>query len=85
MRTSNSPNQKKAVNLTINAALLEDAKALGINVSRTLEEALTEKTRIAAAQRWQAENREAIDWHNALTERMGGTLQELLDGDEHAV
>lgn len=85
MRIPNSPGQKKAVNLTINAALLEDAKALGINVSRTLEEALIEKTRIAASQRWQAENAEAIDWHNALTERMGGTLQELLDSDDHAV
>lgn len=31
--------------------------------------------------RWQ----EAIDWHNALTKRMGGTLQEMLDSDDNTV
>ncbi|MBI2308701.1 MAG: type II toxin-antitoxin system CcdA family antitoxin [Rhodocyclales bacterium] len=81
MRTA-PPSIKKAVNLTINAALLDEAKALGINVSRTLEEALAERTRVAAAARWREENAEAIAWQNALTERMGGTLQELLDADD---
>ncbi len=52
------------------------------NVSRAQEPTLLEKARIAVVKRWQRENREAIDWHNALTERMGGTLQELLDSDD---
>lgn len=77
------PPLKKAVKLTANAA--DETKALGIDVSRTLEETQIEKTRIVAAQRWQIENREAIDWHNALSEHMGGTLQELLNSDDHAV
>lgn len=53
-----------------------------INVSRAQEPTLLETTRIAVIKRWQRENREAIDWHNALTERMGGTLQDLLDRDD---
>lgn len=85
MRPTQSGSARKAVSLMVNAALLDEAKVLGIDVSRTLEEALAEKTRIAAAQRWQAENREAIAWHNALAGRIGGTLQETLDEEGDAV
>lgn len=70
--------RKRAINLSINAAVLDEAKALGLNISRVLEEALREKTRVAIAQSWRVENREALAWHNALTERMGGSLHELL-------
>ena len=74
--------RKRAINLSINAAVLDQAKALGLNISRVLEEALAEKARVAAAERWRAENREALAWHNALTARMGGTLHELLASSE---
>ena len=70
--------RKRAINLSINAAVLDQAKTLGLNISRVLEEALAEKARTATAARWRAENREALAWHNALTARMGGTLHELL-------
>lgn len=74
--------RKRAINLSINAAVLDQAKALGLNISRVLEDSLVEKARAATAERWRAENREALNWHNALTARMGGTLHELLAENE---
>lgn len=85
MRPIPSSSTKKVVNVMLNTTLLDEAKALGIDVSRTLEEALTEKIRIVSTQRWQAENREAIAWHNALSGHMGGTLQEVLGEEGDAV
>jgi len=60
--TTRSP--KKAANLSIDVELLGKAKALGINLSATLEQALAEQ--IAARQRtqWLSDNRAAIDAYN---------------------
>lgn len=62
---------KKPVNLTINSSLLEAARQLNFNLSEMLECALTAKLLQQARERWQAENREAIDAHNQFVERHG--------------
>ena len=62
---------KRTANLTINAKLLDKAKHLGINLSRTLEERLAQLVREAEAQEWLAANRKAIDAYNARVEREG--------------
>lgn len=62
---------KKATNVSINSDLLSKARALGINLSRTLEESLVEKVRQLQQQRWREENRAAVDAYNAHVERDG--------------
>lgn len=51
---------KKAVNLSVDAGLLDEAKSNGLNLSALLDKALAEK----AARRWLAENRGCIEAFN---------------------
>lgn len=62
---------KRPANLTISAKLLDKARRLGINLSRTLEERLAEMVRQAEADEWLAANRKAIEAYNARVEREG--------------
>lgn len=61
---SNNLLRKCAVNLTIGAQLLEDARAFGVPLSATLEEALVVRVRAAKQARWLAENAGAIEDYN---------------------
>ena len=62
---------KKATNLSINSDLLKKARSLKINLSATLEQALVSDVRKAERQKWQTENREAINALNELAENNG--------------
>lgn len=53
------------------AKLLDKARNLKINLSRTLEERLAQLVREAEAEEWLAANRKAIDAYNARVERDG--------------
>ena len=57
---------KRATNVSINQGLLEDAKALDINLSATLERALDTEVRARKRAKWLEENREAIAAYNGL-------------------
>ena len=70
---------KKAANLSINKELLAEARRLNINLSATLEQALTEKVRQEKRKQWLQENREAIEACNELAEQSG------LFSDKHRV
>lgn len=70
---------KKATNLSINKELLEEARNLNINLSATLEQALTEKVRQERRKQWLQDNREAIEACNQLAEQNG------LFSDKHRV
>lgn len=59
--------RKKAVNLSIDAELLADAKEAGTNLSAVLEQAL----RMQRERKWREDNREAIEANNAQLEREG--------------
>lgn len=74
--------RKRAIQLTVSEAALAEAEAAGVDISRVLEETLRSRSRAVLAERWRAENREAIAWHNALVERMGGTLHDLLNEEQ---
>jgi len=56
---------KKATNLTINADLLEKAKAYKINISQQFETYLAEVVRTEAESQWEKETQSAIDAFNA--------------------
>jgi len=52
--------KKRAVNLFVDADLLDEAKRLGLNLSDTLERRLHTIVRAEREKRWLEENREAI-------------------------
>ena len=62
---------KKSANLSINAALLDEAKALRINLSRAFELHLAELVRKKKEDTWQTENRAGIDAYNRLVKKHG--------------
>lgn len=62
---------KKAANVTVNADLLREAKALNINLSQVLEQSLAELVQKARRQHWLDENRQALDDYNRHIERDG--------------
>jgi antitoxin CcdA len=55
---------KRPVNLSVNQELLEQAKAAGIPLSQTLEEALVAKLKAKRQAEWRQENREGIAAYN---------------------
>lgn len=62
---------KRATNVSINQGLLEAAKALDINLSATLETALTEAVRARKRELWRRENRGAIEGYNTWVAEHG--------------
>lgn len=62
---------KRPANVSVRAELLDKAKRLGINLSRTLEDRLAELVREAEAREWLARNRRALDAYNKRIEREG--------------
>lgn len=65
----NSP--KRAVNLTLNAKVLDMAREMGLNISQTVDALLTEEVLRQHWQRWNEDNKEAIAHYNARIEREG--------------
>ena len=68
---SDSNALKKATNLSINKDLLAEARSLKINLSATLEQALTEKVRNERRKQWLVDNKQAIETCNELAEQSG--------------
>lgn len=62
---------RRAANVTVNEDLLRRARALGVNLSRTLESALIDAVTARTRERWLAENGAAIQAYNQDVERNG--------------
>lgn len=62
---------RRAVNVSLDARLVDEARELGVPLSSTFEEALREGVRVARQARWREENREAIAEYNARVDRDG--------------
>lgn len=69
--TFNSAAPKKPANVSINSDLLAQARACKINLSATLEQALTEKLARVQREQWLKENQQAIAGYNQLVEEQG--------------
>lgn len=65
----------KATNVSLDASLVEEAKALGVNISLASAQGLEEAVKKARAERWLEENREALDAYNAWVEANGLPLE----------
>lgn len=62
---------RKPTNLTLDSALLSDAKALNVNLSRAAEEGVRAAVVQARAEQWRAENSTAIESSNSFVEQHG--------------
>lgn len=66
-----NPVPKRATNLSINAELLREAKALDINLSAEFEKHLAEVVRRHRALQWLRDNRGALDAYARMVEKYG--------------
>lgn len=66
-----APSRKKAVNLSIDAELLAEAKQAGINMSEALERTLANELKHDRWEKWRRENRAAIESHNEFVRKHG--------------
>jgi antitoxin CcdA len=66
---TNAP--KKAANLSVNSELLNQAKALHINLSATLERALAKAVHDKLRQQWLEDNQQSIASYNHRIESEG--------------
>jgi antitoxin CcdA len=69
--TSITQTSKRATNVSVNGALLDRAKALKINLSATLESALSDVVRARERDLWRRQNKSAIEAYNRLVEKQG--------------
>ncbi|WP_281984977.1 type II toxin-antitoxin system CcdA family antitoxin [Thalassorhabdomicrobium marinisediminis] len=65
---------RKPTNLSLDAALLSEARALKVNLSRAAEEGVRHAVASAKAERWKAENAAALESSNAYVEAHGVPL-----------
>ncbi len=72
MHVQPSQAKKKAVNVSLDASLVEQARGHGINLSQLFERHLREAVRSADERAWFEANRESIEAYNARVEN--GTI-----------
>ena len=62
---------KKATNLSLNTKVLEMARDLGMNLSQTVDTLLAEEVKRRYWERWNEENKDAVDAYNARIAKEG--------------
>ena len=70
-RSSPAAIPKRATNVSVRSDLLSAAREAGVNLSATLERALTEELAAVQRRKWREENREAIQAYNEHVEKHG--------------
>jgi antitoxin CcdA len=68
---------KRPINLSLNSKVLDMAKEMGLNISQTVDALLTEEVMRRYGERWNEDNREAIEAYNARIEREGTFSQRI--------
>ena len=71
--TSPRPARRRtaATNVTLDAALVAEAKQLGVSISQASNRGLEEAVKKARAERWLEENKPALDAYNAYVAEHG--------------
>ncbi len=72
-----STSSRRATNISLPAKLVDEAKQLGINVSRSCEDGLTKAVKAQRDAQWVAENREALESNHAWIEKNGIPLAQF--------
>jgi antitoxin CcdA len=73
---------KTATNLSVRTDLLRAARALKLNLSAVLEQALEQAVRDGERRAWLAQNEDAIDAYNAQVEKRGVFSDDCRSGDQ---
>ena len=68
---------KKATNLSLDAVTIEKAKALGLNLSKVVNELLEKEVRRVYRLKWAERNKNAIDAYNAQVDSEGTFAQQV--------
>ncbi|WP_267414843.1 MULTISPECIES: type II toxin-antitoxin system CcdA family antitoxin [unclassified Sphingomonas] len=76
-RNSSSDRPRRATNVSLDPRLIEEARALEVNIARACERGLLERIGEARAARWLAENGEAIAASNAYADQQALPLASL--------
>lgn len=67
----NEDSLKRATNLSLNAKTLDMAKAMGMNLSQTVDQLLADEVRRRFKAFWEERNQAAIEAYNTRVEREG--------------
>lgn len=62
---------RRATSMTLDAALLDEARALGLNISRAAEEGIRAQVRAERSRRWKEDNATDIAAYNKWIEENG--------------
>ena len=71
------PAARRATSMTLDAALLDEARALGVNLSRAAEEGVLAAVKAERKRRWAKENAEFIRDYNEWIAENGVPLAEF--------
>jgi len=77
VRTAATPPLRKPTNISLDTHLVEEAKRLGVNISRACEQGLASLIASEKARLWREENAEAIADSNRHVEASGLPLGEF--------
>jgi antitoxin CcdA len=75
MRMADVKTRTKATNVSLDAALVTEAKALGVSISQASNRGLKEAVKKARAERWLEENKAALESSNEWMEANGLPLE----------
>jgi antitoxin CcdA len=76
-RISRVDGPKRATNLTLSERLIEEARALDVNLSRAAEDGIARAVKEAQDARWVEENRLAMADYDRFVEENGLVLEDL--------
>ena len=62
---------KRATNVSLDAPLVEEAQALGVNISLASAQGLEQAVKKARSEQWLVENKPALDAYNLWIEQHG--------------
>lgn len=72
-----NPIRKRSTNVSLNSALVDEAKTLGLSVSQACEAGLAVAVKAERERRWIEENADAIQSNHAYVEKHGLPLAHL--------
>jgi antitoxin CcdA len=74
-KRSKSASTTRATNLSLSASLVDEAKALGVNISLAAASGLEQAVAKRRAERWIEDNAAALDSYNEYVEKNGLPLE----------
>lgn len=80
--TSSSPARKEGkarrINLSLRASTIDDARELGLNLSRLADDSIAAAVRAEKLRRWHEDNRAALEYHARRIARHGMFNKDLV-------